>query len=481
MSNTSRPNLLFILTDQMRHDALSCTGNPFIETPNIDRIAQGGVRFSNAVTASPICAPARAAMLSGLPIHATGCITNPDSKNEPREGVTTFDDLLTESGYTAEYVGNWHAPQALRACYQKPPVGKRGYREYLKEHGYEPVEPSDANPYISKLSGQPYVPDPMDHLRRIAEHGRGHDRNEPGLPYGRDSVAPEHTLTAMVANEAIDALKRLDGGPFSLTCSLLFPHDPLIVSEPYCDMVTEADMALPATIDDERHNTQYENFTWQTDALERKHARLHMARYFAAVLEVDRHVGRILDTLDELGLTDNTLVIFTTDHGEMLFDHGLLMKFVHYRESIGVPLLMRLPGVIEEGIAIDDPVCQTGLYQTIADFLNVEAPTGPEESLRPLIDGSERGADRIAVSQFEHWNIMAQTRDWKYVWSTRPEDVDMLFDLTNDPGETTNLLGTNPDRGRHLDQAAAMKQRLADWMDRTGHPWLEQVVNAEIR
>jgi arylsulfatase A-like enzyme len=482
MPDISKPNLLFILVDQLRFDTMSCAGSPFVKTPNMDRLAREGVRFTNAITPSPICAPARAAILTGQPIHTTGCVTNLDLQGGRCDGLRSFDHLLADNGYKTEYVGRWHAPESMLSCYPKRPMSPNmdEYRDYLTTKGYEPVEQSEENPFVCVMSGQPYDPDPVDHGVRVRDYGHGHDRVEPGLTFGRDTIPQEHSLSTAVADEAIDALSRLKDEPFSLTSSFMFPHHPLIVPRPWCDMINEADLVLPETFDDTRENTQYDTFTWHMDEVERKHARLIMARYFAAVQEVDHHIGRVLDTLDGLGLTDNTLVIFTSDHGEMLGDHGLKTKFVHYRESVGVPLILRMPGVIEAGRTAATPTCLTDLYATITDYLGVES-LQCGESLRSLIDGDDPDTDRIVFSQQEHWNVMARTRDWKYVWSSQPDQVDMLFDLANDPVEVTNLLGRNPDRDQYSEPAGMMKRHLTDWMEETDHPWYEQAVSSDVR
>lgn len=478
------PNLLFIMTDQQRRDALSCMGSRFVHTPSLDRLAVEGVRFTNAITPSPICVPARASVLTGLPTHQTGCITNPDRLRTPASDLTTFDDALTARGYTAEYIGKWHAPEALLRPYSRLPTSvslDTFYRGYLAGKGYGSPHQGASHPYISPLSGQPYDPDPIDHVYRSLNLGRGHSRPEPGLPFGRDSVRAEHSVSAMIADETVRSIERLKGVPFSITSSFLFPHDPLIVPRPYCDSVRAADMATPETFDDARMNTPYKDFVWQMDDLERRHVHLLMARYYAAVQEVDRHIGRILDALDTSGLTDNTLVVFTSDHGEMLGDHGLMTKFVHYREAVGVPLLMRMPGRIPAGSTVYAPVCLTDLFATISDYLGVTPRDRWGRSLQSWIAGDAPEPDPIVFSQFEHWNVMAQTYEWKYVWSNHADEVDMLFDLTRDPGEVNNLLGANPDRARYLQQAAAMKERLAEWMEETEHPWLERLAATPVR
>ena len=240
-------------------------------------------------------------------------------------------------------------------------------------------------------------------------------------------------------------------------------------------------MATPETFDDTRENTPYKNFVWQMDDLERRHVHLLMARYYAAVQEVDHHIGRVLDALDASGLAGNTLVVFTSDHGEMLGDHGLMTKFVHYHEAVGVPLLMRMPGRIPAGSSVDAPVCLADLFATISDYLGVPPPGRRGRSLQPWITGGAPEPDPVVFSQFEHWNIMAQTRKWKYVWSNRADEVDMLFDLARDPKEVNNLLGANPDRARYLARAVAMKERLAEWMEETKHPWRERVAATQVR
>jgi arylsulfatase A-like enzyme len=207
-----------------------------------------------------------------------------------------------------------------------------------------------------------------------------------------------------------------------------------------------------------------------------------IANYYAFVKEIDVWVGTILDKLDELGLSENTLLIFTSDHGEMLGAHGMREKNVFYEESVHIPLMIRFPGRIPPGAVVSAPVSQIDLFATIFDYLDGGTHASDGESLRRYIEGTAQETDPFAVAEW-NWrgpvqpNLMVRTRKWKYFVPNTAEStvMNVLYDLENDPHELHNLLGNNPGAEDHRRQAEYMKQLLVRWLEQTSSPHLAEV------
>jgi arylsulfatase A-like enzyme len=205
-----------------------------------------------------------------------------------------------------------------------------------------------------------------------------------------------------------------------------------------------------------------------------------MSDYYGLVTEVDDWIGKILKHLDDLGLAQNTLVIFTSDHGEMLGDHGLHSKMCLLEGSDHIPLLMRLPGAIPAGKVIDAPAGQIDLFATILDYLNQPGHSSEGHDLRPLIDGRDNGADRIAVSEWDSPHFpafMVFDGRWKLMFgqTAKAPSLDALYDLKTDPQEVNNLIGSNPDRDKYLGEAGRMKALLVNWLAHVKSRYLEEV------
>jgi len=481
--NPKRPmNLLFMNTDQQRFDALSCAGNAFVSTPNLDRLAREGVRFRSTVTPLPMCVPARASFHTGLSTCTTRCFATLNDK-DMQFGSGSFDHNLAKTGYHTEYHGRWHAPTQLADCYENQVSldFRAPYRKYLKETLGDPPKPEPGQ-YVSFLSGWPYTPDPLD--AKYANLWAGKEDYQKVIGFGKYSLPPEHTYSAFVANQTIDALKRLRTTPFSISVGFLAPHHPWYIPEPFWGSIDPEKIPLPPTMDDDRKNTPYESFPWEAPGAYRKHMKLYHARYYELLQEVDYHIGRTLKALDDLDLAKNTLVIFTADHGEMLGDHGLIQKFVPYQGSIRVPMIMRLPGKIPEGRVADEPVNSIDIFATIFDYLGIPCPKQEGKSLRPLVEGNAGGWSEYTFSEWGWDTWIASTtlvsRDWKYVWTRSADMMDVLFDLGNDPDETTNLLGKNPDRAKYVPRAKEIRTEMLAWMETIKHPFREALAKSEI-
>lgn len=481
LSNPDRKmNVLFINTDQQRFDAMSCAGSPYVSTPNLDRLAREGVRFSSAFTCQPECSPARACFHTGLSVHTSGCTINTRCEaDDLRFGSGSFDQNLANLGYHTEYHGRWHAPPVLTDCYENEVTLKfaQPYQKYLRERYGNPPRPEPGQK-INSISGHPYTPD----LTAVELGNSAH--KDFNVQYGVCSLPTDHTFTGFIANQTIDAIKRLHDEPFSITSAYLSPHHPWYVPEPFANSISPDSMDLPLTMHHNRENTPYVKNNWQLDEVELMHMKLFRARYFELIAEVDYHVGRILRTLDQLGLADSTLIVFTADHGEMLGEHGLTQKFVPYQESIRVPFIMRLPGKIPAGKVIDHPVNTLDIFATIFDYLGFPCPEQEGRSLRPLIEGRRGDHPEYTFTELG-WPGSAYTlfvsNRWKYVWYENPNQMDLLYDLEKDPHELDNLLGKNPNRQKHVSRAKDIRKEMLTWMDHIHHPFRDKLAKSDVR
>jgi arylsulfatase A-like enzyme len=502
-------NLLFIITDQQRFDALSCAGNAVVKTPNLDRLAHEGARFLNAYSSCPVCVPARTVILTGRGLETTRVKANGDASSENVPNLLTFDQVLLRNGYRGEYHGKWHSPYRFALDYTRPvlwlngkqaPPGSKAetseaeaFKSYVAAH--VPARELRPGERIANMYGRPYVPDKMDPessapagerpvIGRKKKKARAPEVSNQATTYGcLVDVPPEHTLTAWAVKEGLEALERLKDEPFTLTVSIGPPHPPLVLPKPYFGMYAPEAMPVPASIGDQRINSPYARAGGDVAGeAYRDPAKVQqmISDYYGLVALDDEWIGRLLKRLDELGLADNTLVVFTSDHGEMLGDHGLHGKTTFYEGSAHIPLLMRLPGVIKAGTVVKAPVSHVDYYATILDYLAVSGPASEGRSLRPLIEGKEQGKGRIAVSEWAKGNVpgyMAFDGRWKLMFgrSAAAASVDALYDLQADPQELTNLLGSREDRQRHAAEAERMKGLLVAWLERTKSPNLEQV------
>ena len=490
-ADAKRPfNLLFIMTDQQRWDAMSCAGNTVLKTPNLDQLAQQGARFTSFYSACPVCVPARTAMLTGHSIESNRVLSNSDVNREDAVPFPSFDQILLRSGYRGEYHGKYHSPYKLALDYSEPvrwlngkkaPPGSKAatsdsdaFRSYLEQN----VPRRDLRSGELLQRNGIYTPIALDENFGKANPTKGSQSES----YGRLEVPPEHSLAAFTAREGIAALDRLKGGPFTLTISLDPPHPPMIVSEPYYSLYPPQSIPAPASLDDPRANSPYPD---QPGPLAKAYRvplniRQMTSIYYGMVAELDDWVGRILKRLDDLGLRDNTLVIFASDHGEMLGDHGMHGKFVFYEGSVHVPLLMRLPGVIAPNTVIKAPASHLDLFPTILDYCGKSGHESEGRSLRPLIEGRENGAGRFAVSEWPSTKVpgfMVCDGRWKLLCgrAANAPSLDALYDLQTDPRELNNLIGGNPDREKHRAETARMKGLLVEWLTRVKSPHLDSV------
>ncbi len=484
-------NLLYILTDQQRFDTLSCAGSTVVDTPHLDSLASQGVRFANAYSPCPVCVPNRTSVLTGHTIEATQVRSNGDAKRD--EAVCpqqSYDSILSKHGYSTEYHGKFHSPLQLAYDYKNAVTATgrgdtqlgigltRAHKYYLDVH--VPYRDPVAGEQCEQRSDRPYTPNPFDDLYGVAPMPCGNTSGS--SEFGCLEIATEHTRTGFTSQEGIAALERRKNGPFSVHISIGPPHSPFVPPEPYNSAFDPAAMPIPGSIDDAMTNSPYSR---SSSAKYGDHSLIgHFSQvYHAMCKEIDDWVGNILAKLDDIGQADNTLVIFTSDHGEMLGSHGMSGKGNFYEESAHIPLIMRLPGVIPAGLTISDPVSQIDMFATILDYLSVSGYPSQGHSLRPVIDGGE-----TRTYCCSEWNsdskpgFMVRTLGWKFMFgrSAGSSSLNALYDLTADPLEMNNLLGSNPNKSTYLAQAEVMRAHLVEWLTAIDSPHLQGVIDRTI-
>jgi arylsulfatase A-like enzyme len=402
--------------------------------------------------------------------------------------MKTYDEILRQNGYECEYYGKWHAPVFRARVYNNPvtaagirktelgPGKKAAYLNYL-----DPLYPSrelKKGELKDTLTERPYVPHPIDRRFDLRKKGLESDiKVGQSDIHGVTTIPAAYHIAAFEAGETIRALERLKDIPFSITCSFHHPHPPYLAAEKYARMYPPQEMVPPVSIDDDMTNSPYLKARKRTDEKysDPKMIQYFISEYYAMVKEVDDWVGQILSKLDELGLADNTLVIFTSDHGEMLGSHGMRGKFCFYEESSHVPMMIRFPGRIKPGTKVKAPVSNMNLFATILDYLEMPPRHSDGDSLRGLIEGSASEADTYVVTE---WlsdlqgkpSHMVLKGGWKlmrpYPKAKRLKKA--LYNLNDDFHELTNLLADDNASNVYAVKVAELETCFQDWLARTG-------------
>ena len=423
----SKPDVLVILTDQWSPRYLSWE-NPQVKTPNLDRIAKEGMIFDACYTTSPVCMPARISLITGLYPHNGGhsVWVNVSNYYTPTEAAPMFRDIRA-AGYTTAQIGklHWTGGAAWKEQY-------KSLEEYYQALGLDVVV-DVAGPPDSPVARGPYA----RHLRQKglldAVAKDLHDRYVKWEFEPRASVVGvEDYHDTFVAGEAV---KFIDGQPkekpLCLVASFHSPHPPLDAPGEFATMYDPEKLTLPANVP--------EVYLREGHALNHAETREALANYLGKIALVDECVGKLVEALKKRGTWDNTLVLFTADHGEMMGAHGYLTKGRFYEESVRVPMMMRWPGQVKAG-RTSAPAQMMDVYPTIVDAIGGELTPGRfAVSQLPVATGKRKTVRRVAISEIgtvAPLRVMA--RDARYKWWAE-EDKEFLFDLQEDPLEMNNL------------------------------------------
>jgi len=461
-------NVLILMTDEQHHRSLSCTGNPYIQTPNMDRIAREGATFTKATCVTPFCSPSRASMLTGVYPFRHKIFKNVTRRGgaQPplqQEAFANTETILHGQGYACRHRGKWHlGDKGDFDCYDSFAYASeqaRGYGRFLEEH--LPATQFANHPSPGRYQGRPVemIPETEKAYREF--------RSQPNNPLsyiatiGRSVIPPELLPETRITNQVLGLIDEHADAPFMITASWSPPHDLWVIPDPYYSMVDRDAIELPGSLDMPEWDLRGPSKRLG-DLAGEKVVREFAAIYHGMVKYIDDQLGRVLRRLDERGLTERTLVLFTSDHGDMVGAHGCIGKSITsiYDDLLRIPLLMRLPGRIRPGTVVDRPVSQIDFMPTILDYLGHDIPNGIHgRSMRGLIEGRDVAwRDHAFCQRGEHIHMLRTDR---YKFFHRPNSrLAALYDLKNDPNENHNLCA-DPS---HTATIREMQKRLATVM-----------------
>lgn len=441
-----RPNILWICTDQQRADSLGCYGNGFTRTPNLDGLAAGGVLFERAFTQSPVCTPSRASFLTGRYPRTTGCRQNGQAI-DPREVLVTR--VLADAGYVGGLAGKLH----LAPCHPSVSPGTErrtgdGYDEFHWSHHPDPDWPTNEYVHWLRERGIALERRPRDDCRYV----------DVGMP-------AEHHHTTWCARKAVDFVEANAGfgQPWLFSVNMFDPHHPFDPPPEYLARYLDRldDIPLPNYAPGELdgkpefqrtdHAGAYAgDAPFPYPAMGDRDHRMLRAAYWAMCDLIDDQVGRMLAALERTGQRENTIVVFQTDHGEMLGDHGIYLKGPYFYEpAVRVPLIVSWPGTLEPGRRSRALVEYADLAPTLLDAAGLPRQPGMQgRSLWPLLTGAadlHRHRDDVYCEYYNAmpWHgpaaqaTMVRTGSHKLV-AVHGQDTGELYDLRDDPPERHN-------------------------------------------
>jgi len=459
---TDQPNIVVLMADQHRSDAMSCAGRAGVRTPNLDALAGRGMRFDQAYCAAPLCGPSRVSFFTGTWPHTHGAYMHPNDRH--RSGrkfspqlnmdLTPLPQLLRDRGY------------ATHAC---------GYIGTLASDGDRNLN-GDAHPEFWGFDAATSTPSDYrdavgpDVVRRYNLADIRGEMWEPGYfnvdgePFAYDE---SKMWDRQIADAAIDYLKGAsDGQPFFLYAGFRAPHPPWCAPQRFHEMYDPDNPDDVGPLPDFRYRYDnkprrvmerfdYFDIRYYDEAMVRR----SIAGYFAMVSMIDAYVGEILAALDATGQRDNTIVVFTSDHGENLYDHGLCEKHTFFDSSVRVPMIVDWPGVTE-GDTSDELISLIDLMPTLVDAAGAEVPAAVEGvDIRPALRGDAVRED-VRAEHYHSLDPSRMVREKRFKYIHTEDDIDELYDMRHDPDERVNL-AWYPEYKPVVDRMEA--KALEDW------------------
>ncbi len=450
-------NVLFIVSDDL-NNSLGCYGHPLIKTPNLDKLAARGTLFQRAYCQYPLCGPSRNSFLTGLYPDSTGIHRNGQIFRQTIPQHRSLPHAFRDAGYFAGRIGklyHYNVPKSVGTNGHDDPasweleLNPAGCDRLLEEPDIFSLRPGNFGGTLS------WYASPRGDLL--------------------------HT-DGMLASDAIWVLERCArdrSRPFFLAVGFYRPHTPYVAPESYFADYPLEKMPLVKGVKEDQQDLP-------ADALgshKREHDRLNddlrrqaIQAYFASITFMDAQVGRVLDALEKLGLADSTIVVFTSDHGYHLGEHGLWQKMSLFEESARVPLIIAAPGTGKAGSVAEAPVGLIDVYPTLAELCGVKAPQNLQgQSLVPILKDSEATGRGWAISQVmrrpggkQTFGYALRTPQWRYTEWDRGNRGRELYDHQNDPLEQTNLAESPAHAARIAEFSALLKQAVANALPESG-------------
>jgi uncharacterized sulfatase len=444
---TRHPNILFLLVDELRADCLGAEGHPLVKTPHLDQLGREGIRFNRAYVSAPICSPDRATLFTGRYPQSHGVVTN----GLPfRAGETILPEYLRRRGYTTAMIGKLHlrkTPEWFDQEWLTTGGSGKEYQSFVRE----------SKPGFRGRAGVEAVPETFIGPPRTP------------LRIGT-SVLPDHLYEeAWIADKAIEFMQQQQEGskPWFLFVSMYKPHSPYVIPEPYASMYDPHSIPLPKTFVTgtarPENNKNPRHFINDPDLL-----KTVAAHYYGSISMIDAHMGRILRELDKLGLRDDTIVLFTSEHGNMMGEHNRMFKGVMYEPSARVPQFLRYPKRLGSNVVSEITHDHTAIVPTLLELADLPLPEGVQgESLVRALKSGE-SSERPAFSVYR--DRMAVIGDWKLidpsvgtVPQVDPRPEPQLFNLKDDPIERHNLYG----KPEHAGTQKRLQAAIDNWWEKT--------------
>jgi N-acetylglucosamine-6-sulfatase len=449
---TRRPNIVFILTDDQRWDYMGCMGHPFLKTPHLDRLAAEGALFINAFCTTSLCSPSRATFLTGTYAHVHGVINNRGREYNP-EVTPSFPQILQAAGYRTAYIGKWH-----QAYHDEPRPGFDYWLSFVGQGSY------------------------FD--QQLNENGRRFEK--------------KGYITDILSDYAVQYIERNAEQPFCLILSHKAVHEPFLPPPRHAAAYAGESLPEPPNYRDDfagkaawqrrpvRDWTRYRSSEVRSGAVPDAvaagpwedpanwwHDRGRALNYTRCINSIDEGVGRIIAALEEHGVLDDTIIVFASDNGYFLGEHGRHDKRIAYDEAMRIAFVVRYPRTGLQGATIEGLALNLDLAPTLLDFTGVPIPgTMRGLSLRPLLEGK---ASTVRDDMFyEYWvelthyiprTLCVRTEDWKYIEYPDLDDIDELYDLKSDPAELHNL----SQAPEHAEKKREMKARLQRLLQETDY------------
>ncbi|MEZ5353736.1 MAG: sulfatase-like hydrolase/transferase [Bryobacteraceae bacterium] len=463
--SSGRPkNVLFLLSDQHRPSVMGHLGDSHARTPHMDSLAATGARFSNAYCTNPVCTPSRASILTGLYTHNHRTWSNRSAW--PFE-IRTMAHHFSRAGYISALIGKMHFVDAQTHGFDY----RLDFNDWYQYLGPKTKLYADELARANSGSGLPQIDDLWSDFGDPWIGHRTLDDRDGFVHVGRASLIPERDhFESFVSRESVRFLKRFSKDhPFFLIASYLKPHDPFMPPQRFADMFRAADMELPGSwgkVDLDRipkeMRARIETHAPTREVRIPENAKQRIAMYYGNVAHLDESIGQVLAALRELGLEDDTIVVYSSDHGEMLGDHGMFQKFVFYEPSVGVPLIFSVPGMTKPGSVCDAPVSQTALLATLLDLCGIAVPAGLDAPpLTPYLREPTRRSEDPVFAEFalqtKNARTMIRHGDWKYSYYV--SDTPELYNLRDDPEELHNLAA----EPAHRTKRDELHARLLAW------------------
>ena len=439
-ADDKQPNVLFLISDDL-NNMLGCYGDPIAKTPNIDRLAARGVRFDRSYCTFPLCGPSRNSMLTGLYPNSTGILANSQIFRQTIPSQHSLSQAFRLSGYFAARIGklyHYNVPNS---------IGTNGHDD----------------PGSWELELNPAGVDRLEHHPEITTLTPGQFGGT--LSWFASPKSDQYHTDGLMAEDAVWVLERCakrKDRPFFLAVGFFRPHTPYVApKEPYFGWYPEKEMRVVANVEEDQVDIPpagLGSYKKEQDTLTDDLRRQSLQAYYASISFMDAQVGKVVNSLDQLGLADNTIIVFTSDHGYHTGEHGLWQKMSLFEESARVPMLIVAPGVTNRGGIAKSPVSHIDLYPTLTELCGVKAPSNIQgQSLVPMLKDPStigrgwaitqvtrgavgaRAAQNPNANEKRFFGYSLRTARWRYTEWDEGNQGRELYDHDVDPLEKTNL------------------------------------------